>query len=212
MAQKIFLQIDGKPKGPFSLSQIKQLAASGKISAETLGSPEVDGQPSQQWRKIGLIKNLFGEAQPRPQSVSSPSKPGSSAKPKAPPPPKGPSPLTAVGEDVSRLGRPRKSRVTAQASAPPDKKPVNYLVIGSLAGVGLIALCAILFVIWYSGAKEKERIAKANAKVEEAVRLTEEFLKGGSNSDLETVEKRLAKALKSPKATNLKIARDAEKN
>ena len=56
MAKKIFLQIDGKPKGPFTLSQIKQLATSGKISAETLGSPEVNGQPSQQWRKIGLIK------------------------------------------------------------------------------------------------------------------------------------------------------------
>ena len=107
-----------------------------------------------------------------------------------------------MDEEDSRVGGSKKSRATTPASAPPDKKPVNYLVVGSLAGVGLIALCAILFVIWYSGAKEKERIAKANAKVEEAIVYATAWLDGDESIDFQKIEDQLDKALKNNDATN----------
>lgn len=60
MATELYLQIGGKERGPISAAQLKELAASGKITPETLVKNGLDGK----WVPAGNIPGLFGQKDP----------------------------------------------------------------------------------------------------------------------------------------------------
>jgi len=183
MASRVFVKVGSKVAGPFSLSRIKQLAAQGKINPATPICPEIGGKPNNEWRKAAAIKGVF-------QNGKIQNEVNTSNKVASPPPRKAtaPSPQVSVEEGKSH----------------------RYLLIGSVVGIGAFALCAIAFMFWYSSAKKQEKIAAANEKVNQTVILVEDFLNGERSVDIETVEKRLARALENSQATNLKKAEAAE--
>lgn len=183
MASRVFVKVGSKVAGPFSLSQIKQLAAQGKINPATPICPEIGGKPNNEWRKAAAIKGVFQNGKIQ-NEVNTSNKVASPAPRKA----TAPSPQVSVEEGKSH----------------------RYLLIGSVVGIGAFALCAIAFMFWYSSAKKQEKIAAANEKVNQTVILVEDFLNGERSVDIETVEKRLARALENSQATNLKKAEAAE--
>jgi hypothetical protein len=162
MATQWFVHHNGKLFGPFDSANLRNLAATGKITGSTLVSQVKEGP----WRAASTLQGLFGDTCAGPSKPVSPSEPAASARPQkgtygsvtasaqGPPPPLPTFSALSQSSPASPAARPASISEAGQDVGPSSthrKKPWGAIGGGVGGAIGICVLAYNVAVVSYNG-------------------------------------------------------------